>query len=96
MTTFPSSLTAFPVVAKRSSFLDSSVGRECICNARRHRFKPWVEKIPWRRKWLPTPAFLLKYPMDRGACQVAVQRVAKVSDTTEHKTRFTHYRRVSL
>ena len=18
---------------------------------------PWVEKIPWRRKWLPTPVF---------------------------------------
>ena len=24
----------------------------------RHRFDPWVEKIPWRRKWQPTPAFL--------------------------------------
>ena len=22
------------------------------------RFDPWVWKIPWRRKWLPTPAFL--------------------------------------
>ena len=22
------------------------------------RFDPWVGKIPWRRKWLPTPAFL--------------------------------------
>ena len=21
--------------------------------------EPWVEKIPWRRKWQPTPAFLL-------------------------------------
>jgi len=19
---------------------------------------PWVEKIPWRREWLPTPVFL--------------------------------------
>ena len=25
---------------------------------RRHRFDPWVEKIPWRRKWQPTPVFL--------------------------------------
>ena len=24
----------------------------------RHGFHPWVEKIPWRRKWQPTPAFL--------------------------------------
>ena len=22
---------------------------------RRHRFNPWVGKIPWRREWLPTP-----------------------------------------
>ena len=25
---------------------------------RRPRFDPWVGKIPWRRKWLPTPVFL--------------------------------------
>ena len=22
-------------------------------------FDPWVGKIPWRRKWQPTPVFLL-------------------------------------
>ena len=22
------------------------------------RFDPWVEKIPWRRPWQPTPVFL--------------------------------------
>ena len=29
---------------------------------RRHRrwgFDPWVGRIPWRRKWQPTPVFLL-------------------------------------
>ena len=25
---------------------------------RRHRFDSWVRKIPWRRKWQPTPVFL--------------------------------------
>ena len=25
---------------------------------KRHRFHPWVGKIPWRREWLPTPVFL--------------------------------------
>ena len=25
---------------------------------RRARFDPWVEKIPWRRKWQPTLVFL--------------------------------------
>ena len=24
----------------------------------RHGFDPWVEKIPWRRAWQPTPVFL--------------------------------------
>jgi len=24
----------------------------------RDRFNPWVRKIPWRRKWKPTPVFL--------------------------------------
>ena len=24
----------------------------------RPRFNPWVKKIPWRRKWQPTPVFL--------------------------------------
>ena len=25
---------------------------------REHGFDPWVRKIPWSRKWLPTPVFL--------------------------------------
>ena len=25
---------------------------------KRHGFNPWVRKIPWRRKWQPTPVFL--------------------------------------
>ena len=27
-----------------------------ICN--RHRFNPWTGKIPWSRKWYPSPVFL--------------------------------------
>ena len=29
------------------------------CQRRRRGFDPWVRKIPWRGKWLPTPVFLL-------------------------------------
>ena len=29
--------------------------KESTCQCRRHRFNPWVGKIPWRRKWQPTP-----------------------------------------
>ena len=25
---------------------------------RRHRFNPWIRKIPWRRKWQPTQVYL--------------------------------------
>ena len=25
---------------------------------KRHRFDPWVRKIPWRKAWQPTPVFL--------------------------------------
>ena len=33
-------------------------GKEFACQCRRCRFNPWVQKIPWRRKWQPTPVFL--------------------------------------
>ena len=33
-------------------------GKEPSCRCKRHRFNPWEGKIPWRRKWQPTPVFL--------------------------------------
>ena len=33
-------------------------GKESACQCRRPGFDPWVRKIPWRRKWQPTPVFL--------------------------------------
>ena len=30
---------------------------QCV-RSRRHRFDPWVRKIPWRRIWQPTRVFL--------------------------------------
>ena len=42
----------------------------------RCRFDPWVGKIPWKKKWQPTPVFLLENPMDRGACWATVRGVA--------------------
>ena len=32
------------------------------CQCRRHRLDRWSGKIPWRRKWQPTPVFLLGEP----------------------------------
>ena len=36
-------------------------GKESACQHRRCEFDPWVGKILWRRKWQPTPEFLLGY-----------------------------------
>ena len=36
-------------------------GKQSVSQCRRHkrcRFYPWVRKIPWRKKWKPTPVFL--------------------------------------
>ena len=36
-------------------------GKEPDCLCKRHkrcRFDPWVWKIPWKRKWQPSPVFL--------------------------------------
>ena len=33
-------------------------GKESTCQFKRHTSSLWVEKIPWRKKWQPTPVFL--------------------------------------
>ena len=33
-------------------------GKELVCQYRTCKFDPWARKIPWRRKWQPTPVFL--------------------------------------
>ena len=32
-------------------FCGGSVGKESTCQCERCMFDPWIEKIPWRRKW---------------------------------------------
>ena len=50
-------------------------GKESTCQCKRLGFDPWVRKIPWRRKWQPTPVFL---PGEsHGAWQATVHGVAK-------------------
>ena len=42
-------------------FPGGTTGKESTCQCRRHKrygFNPWVGKIPWSRKWQPTPVFL--------------------------------------
>ena len=42
-------------------FPGGTSGKEPACQCRRHkrhRFDPWVGKIPWKRAWQPNPVFL--------------------------------------
>ena len=42
----------------RRTFLVAQSLYEVCLQCRRPRFNPSVGKIPWRRKWQPTPVFL--------------------------------------
>ena len=42
-------------------FPGGASGKESACQCRRHkrhRFDPWIGKIPWRMAWQPTPVSL--------------------------------------
>ena len=59
-------------------FPGGTSGKEPACQCRRckrHRFDPWVGKIPWRRKWQPTPVFLIGESHGRGTWQATVHRI---------------------
>ena len=55
-----------------------------MCQCTKHRFNPWVRKIPQRREWLPTPVFSPgEFHGQRRDRQARVHSL-KESDTTEH------------
>ena len=47
------------------------------------RFGPWVRKIPWGRKWQPTPVFLLGEFHGQRSLAGYSPWSCKESDTTE-------------
>ena len=51
----------FVLIINIMGFPGGTSGKEPFCQCRRHkrwRLDPWFGKIPWRRKWQPTPIFL--------------------------------------
>ena len=49
-------------------------------------FDPWVGKFPWRRKWQPTPVFLLGEFHGQRSLVGYSPLGLKVSDTTDGLT----------
>ena len=64
-------------------------GKEPTSKCKRCGFNPWVRKIPWRREWQPTPAFLPGEFHGERSLAVYRQWVAKsrmwLSDKHFHK-----------
>ena len=56
----PTLLSLFGI---ENSFPGGSVVKKSACQC---RFKLWVGKIPWRKKWQPTRIFFPEKPTDRG------------------------------
>ena len=96
----------FPfIIEHRKGFPGGTSGKESACQCRRHKgyvlnpgFKPWVWKIPWRRKWQPTPVFLPgKFHGQRSLAGYSPWG-RKESDTTEAEhttdthTNWTHFK----
>ena len=55
-----------------------------ICKYQRLRFNPWIGKIPWSRKWQPTPVFLPEYSHGQRSLADYSSWGLKESDMTEH------------
>ena len=58
----------------------SASGKEPACQHRRLKkcgLDPWVQKVPWKKAWQPTPVFLLGESHEQRSWQATVHRVAK-------------------
>ena len=58
-------------------------GKESACKCTRCGFDPWVRKIPWRRKWQPTPVFLPEKSRGQRSLADYSTKGHRESDTTE-------------
>ena len=62
-------------------------GKESACQSRKqksHGFNSWVRKIPWRRKWQPTPVFFPGKSHGQRSLESYCLWGCKKLDMTEH------------
>ena len=64
-------------------FPGGSDGKASCLQCGRPGFDPWVGKIPWRRKWQPTPVLLPGKSHGQRSLVGYSPRVHKEADTTE-------------
>ena len=64
-------------------FPGGTSGKKSACQCRRDGFGPWVRKIPWSRKWQPTPVFLPGKSHGQKSLAGNSPWVIKKSDMTE-------------
>ena len=60
----------------------------------RHGLNPWVRKIPWSRKWQPTPVFLIGQSHGERSlvgCSPQGHKESNITEATEYT--FTHRQR---
>ena len=83
-------------------FPGGSDGKESACNV---GFYPWVRRIPWRRKWQPTPIFLpgkshgqrsLAGNSSWGRKRVGHNSVTKQNKCFKNKTAYHLHQKVSI
>ena len=67
-------------------FPGGASGKEPACPCRRRGLDPWVRKIPWRRKWQPTPIFSPEKSHGQRSQVGYTPWGHKESDTTEQLT----------
>ena len=77
-------------VAKRRTRLSDWTELNCL-QCRRPRFDPWDRKIPWRRKWQPTPVFLPRKSHGQRSLVGYSPWDCKESDATEQLTLSLHF-----
>ena len=70
--------------------------KEFSCQCRRHkslRFSHWVRKIPWRRKWQPTPVFFWEIPWTEESGRLQSMELQRVRHdwATKHKLSLAHF-----
>ena len=73
-------------------FPGGTSGKEPACQCRRqerHSFNPWVGKIPWRRAWQPTLAFLPGEPPGQSR-EATVHRVTQSQTQLKHLSLHAH------